>query len=218
MNHWNRTMIAALGLMCALPLLGGCASQKKLKDYESEVSSLREERTKLKKENQNLRSQIDGYEVALSEASMKTPPTDVKDYPGLDAQNVGYELRDGNMVITIPSEISFASGKAELSKSGKSALQEVARTLKSDYGGDDLVYWIEGHTDTDPIRKSGFGSNRELSVARSLAVLKFLVDECGIQDDHVVLAGHGQYSPVAENDSKTGKARNRRVEIIVRKK
>jgi chemotaxis protein MotB len=48
-----------------------------------------------------------------------------------------------------------------------------------------------------------------------MAVLHFLVEECGVPDDQCVVAGHGQYEPIAANDSKSSKARNRRVEIVV---
>lgn len=214
-----------LGFLLGFALLGGCASQKKVKDYESEIGALREEQTGLKKENQSLRSQLDSYERALAEANSKRsqeaaapiqPAEAVKDYKELDEQGVGYEQRDGNMVFTLPTEITFASGKAELTDKGKKALKSVAKTLKADY--EKGWYWIEGHTDSDPIKKAKYESNRELSIARSMAVHRYLVDECGMKDDQFVVAGHSQYSPVAGNDSPAGKARNRRVEIVVRKK
>ena len=61
------------------------------------------------------------------------------------------------------------------------------------------------------------GDGTLLSVARAMAVLHYLVESCGIPDDQCVVAGHGQYSPVAENSDNAGKARNRRVEIVVHK-
>jgi chemotaxis protein MotB len=76
-------------------------------------------------------------------------------------------------------------------------------------------YSIEGHTDTDPIKKSKWESNRELSVARAMAVLDYLVEECNVPDGSCVVAGHGQYDPKAEGSDAGAKARNRRVDIIV---
>jgi chemotaxis protein MotB len=224
MNKSKLALLASFGLFVAMPLLGSCATQKKVKDYESELGALREERVGLKKENQSLRSQLDSYEMALAEANSRrtaeaaapvTPQADVKDYPKLDDAGVGYEQRDGNMVFTLPNEITFASGKADLTDKGKKALKEVARILDADYA--DGRYWIEGHTDTDPIKKSKFGSNRELSVARSMAVLTYLVDDCKVADGRFVVAGHSMYSPVDANNTSAGKAKNRRVEIVVRK-
>jgi chemotaxis protein MotB len=117
------------------------------------------------------------------------------------------------MVISIPSSITFASGQATLSKEGQKALQNVASTLKKEYPG--AKYGIEGHTDSDPIKKSKFTSNRDLSIARAMAVLTYLVEECKIPDESCIVAGHGQYDPIGSNKSDSDKAKNRRVEIVV---
>jgi chemotaxis protein MotB len=134
-------------------------------------------------------------------------------FPDLDALGVDYGKRDGLIFLSIPSEITFASGKADLTESGKVALKVVAGTLMGAYGTGN--FWVEGHTDADPIKKSKWSSNRELSVARAMAVLQHLVEQCGVPDDQCVIAGHGQYSPVGSNEEKSGKASNRRVEIVV---
>ncbi len=204
-------------ILAAWPFLlfaGGCASPKTLAQYQDELRSLREERTQLKKENRDLRAQNEAYETALAEASVKaTPPPTVSDNPALDELGIGYGYRDGNFYISIPAEVTFASGKAELTKKGKEALQAVARTLLGEHGSG--RYWIEGHTDTDPIKKSSWPSNRDLSVARAMTVLHYLVEDCSVPDEQCVVAGHGQYEPIAGNEDSGSKARNRRVEIIV---
>ncbi len=206
------TIAAALTGLCLLT--SGCASQKQLLEYQDEVRTLREERTQLKKENRGLRMQNESYEIQLAEASQRITTTpDVKNYDELDALGIDYREQGGNFVISIPSSITFGSGKAELTKEGRNALTTVARTLSGDYG--DGTYWIEGHTDSDPIRKSNWGSNRELSTARAMAVLHYLVESCGVEDSQCVVAGHGEYVPLGANDDKAGKARNRRVEIVV---
>lgn len=203
--------IVALGLTL---LTSGCASQQKLADYQDEVRALREERTQLKKENRELRAANQDYEVRLSEASQKLNSVkDTPQYGELDALGIEYRNQGNDFVISIPSSITFASGKASLTKGGREALAAVARTLSKDYA--DGTYWIEGHTDSDPIKKSKWESNRALSVARAMAVLRALVEENGIPDEKCVVAGHGEYEPVAPNDTKSGKAQNRRVEIVV---
>ena len=200
--------------LASLLLSSGCVSQKTLQEYQDEVRLLREERTNLKKENRNLRMQLDSYEAALADANAQLTELPEARYDELDDLGIEYGSRNGQFFISIPSEITFASGKAELSRGGKEALRAVARRLLEDHPGGD--YWIEGHTDSDPIKKSSWGSNRDLSVARGMAVLHFLVEECNVPDDSCVVAGHGQYNPLAANDSKEGKAKNRRVEIVVR--
>ena len=213
MRHLGASNWMLLGL-ALLPLSTGCASKRQIQEYQDEIAALREERTRLKKENRELEMQIDEYSVALKEASTRVPeePQPLS-YSGLDDVGVGYGMRDGNLVLTIPSEITFASGKAALTSSGKRALQAVASTLMTSHGGG--MFWFEGHTDSDPIKKSSWASNRELSVARAMAVLHYLVEECGVPDEQCVVAGHGQYSPLESNESKSSKAKNRRVEIVV---
>jgi len=216
----NSTLKRTLGsvLSCAAFLLfTGCASQKTLMQYQDEVRSLREERVQLKKENRDLRSQNEAYEAALAEASAKTTePAPLANNSELDAVGIDYyNDRFGNFVISIQSEITFSSGQAELTKKGREALKAVARTLLEQHGSGQ--YWIEGHTDSDPITKSKWESNRQLSVARAMAVLHYLVEDCNVPDDKCVVAGHGQYQPIAGNTDSSGKSRNRRVEIVVHK-
>jgi len=211
-TRWNSLLGATLAAFALLT--SGCASQKTLKNYQDEIRSLREERTELKKENRALRMQADAYEVSLAEANaMLTDQPEVPNYSELDDLGIEYGQRGGNFVISVPAEITFASGRADLTNQGKQALRAVASTLSANYSTGS--YWVEGHTDNDPIRKSKWGSNRELSVARAMAVLHFLVEDCSIPDSQCVVAGHGEYLPVAENESKATKAKNRRVEIVV---
>jgi chemotaxis protein MotB len=190
-------------------------------EKESEIKALREERTRLKGELQQYVGELDEMNVKLQEANarVQSAPTarpvaaGLESQPGLAERGIGYERRDGRVVITIPSSISFASGSAELSKDGKAALKEVARVLERSHPRG--RYHIEGHTDSDPIRKSKFGSNRELSIARAMAVLTYLVEDCRIPDDRCVVVGAGQYLPLDRGSSDSAKAKNRRVEIVV---
>lgn len=209
----TRTCLTALASTFLL-FLGSCASQKTLQQYQDEVRTLREERTQLKKENRDLRAQNEAYETSLAEASARpVSVAPVADNPELDKLGIQYGNRGGNFYISIPSEVTFPSGKAELTKKGQEALQAVARTLLKEHKVG--KYWIEGHTDSDPIKKSKWGSNRELSVERAMAVLHYLVESCDLPDEQCVVAGHGQYEPIAGNTDNAGKARNRRVEIVV---
>jgi chemotaxis protein MotB len=211
--------------LLALPafLAAGCAStqyQAALDETANENRALREERASLKGQNRDLQSQRESLETALAEANARLlaePQREAgQSYPELDAAGVGYGTRDGRMVLTIPTEITFGAGKAELSSQGKKALQAVAKMLKRDYP--DGEYWIEGHTDSDPIVKSKFASNRDLSLHRAMAVLHFLVDDAEMEDSSCVVAGWGPHRPVAANDTQANKAKNRRVEIVVEQK
>ncbi len=210
----KRTTLAFLAL---LPLAASCASQKVIDDYEAELAALREERTSLRAENQDLRGQLDQTAIALSNASgdLEAARAQAASAPTLPefADGIEVGMRGGDMVIVVPSSITFGSGKASLSSGGKTALEEVATVLKRDHPN--AEYWIEGHTDSDPIKKSGFKSNRDLSLARAMSVLTFFVEDCGVPDDSCRVVGVGQYKPLADNATPEGKAKNRRVEIVV---
>jgi len=208
---------SALAFLAFLPLMAGCASKKVINDYEAEISALREERTALKAENQSLRGNLDQTQLALSNASseLDAARTQVANVPTLPQLGGGLEvgMRGGNLVILVPSSITFASGKAALTSEGQAPLRQVAKLLMNEHPNG--KYWIEGYTDSDQPKKSGFKSNRDLSSARAMSVLRFLVEECGVPDESCVLVAHGEYDPIAENSTGTGKARNRRVEIVV---
>ena len=217
-NMRQRSSLAAL-LACGA-LFASCASSQyraALDEREADNKELREERSNLKGEVRDVNAQKDSLETALAEANarlLETPQkTAGEEHPELDKVGVGYGMRDGRLVLSIPSEISFGAGKAELSKDGQKALAAVAKLLKDKHAGDE--YWIEGHTDSDPIVKSKFSSNRELSLARAMAVLHYFVDDANVADGKCVIAGWGPYRPVAANDTKANKAKNRRVEIVI---
>ncbi|MBI5369045.1 MAG: OmpA family protein [Planctomycetes bacterium] len=107
----------------------------------------------------------------------------------------------------------FESGRAELKPDGKAALAKLAGVLK----GRNVFLKIDGHTDADPISGSKHlwhsASNFELGAYRALAVLLHLEKECAVAADHMYLASYGQVRPVAANDTKENKRKNRRVEI-----
>jgi chemotaxis protein MotB len=97
-------------------------------------------------------------------------------------------------------------------KRGTRELDQVIRIIKKDYSGRKID--IVGNTDTDPIKKSGWKDNWELSTERALSVVRYLVKH-GISSKNVRACGAGSARPVASNSSSTGKAKNRRVEIVV---
>lgn len=222
----GRALTIAAGLLLFSPALTSCVSNRAhsqaIDEKDSVIRRLQEERAALKSQIQDLRSNLDNTRGELANASARmveepaAPAREEKKFPELDKMGIDYGVKDGHMTISIPNSITFAAGQATLSAEGKKALNEVAGLLKKQYP--DSRYWVEGHTDSDPIKKSKFESNRELSVERALAVEKFLVEECGIQDDDCVVAGHGQYDPVAANDTDKNKAKNRRVVIVVHRR
>ena len=122
-------------------------------------------------------------------------------------------MEDRGLVVTVLDQILFDPGKTTLKSKAKETLSKVADILKKNVQ-DNIVY-VEGHTDSDPIKHSGFKSNWELSTTRATEVVHFFVDEQKVTPERLVACGYGEYHPVASNKTAAGKVQNRRVEIVI---
>lgn len=128
-------------------------------------------------------------------------------------KQVRLEMAEKGLVITFVADILFDSGKAKIKDAAMPTLDKVARVIIENLA--DFNIGIEGHTDNQPIKYSGWKSNWELSTARALSVLHYLSDEKGIAGNRVSAIGYGEHHPVASNDTAEGMQLNRRVEIVV---
>jgi len=115
------------------------------------------------------------------------------------------------LVLSIPEAGAFAAGSADLS----AAAQQVMARLSGALGELPNGVRIEGHTDEAPIHNARFTSNWELSTARATHVVQFLIQQGGLAADRLSAAGYGPFRPVADNASPDGRARNRRVDVVV---
>lgn len=128
-------------------------------------------------------------------------------------KQVRLEMAEKGLAITFVADVLFDSGKAKIRPESYPVLDKVCRVLIENVPQNYLG--IEGHTDNEPIRFSGWKSNWELSTARALSILHYLVDDKGIRPERVQAVGFGEYRPVASNDTKEGRQLNRRVEIVI---
>ena len=122
------------------------------------------------------------------------------------------EQTNRGLIITMANDILFDSGKAKLKKNAYPVLDKIAGVLNETVPDRDVG--VEGHTDTVPIKHSNWKSNWELSAARATNVLHYLIGK-DIQPQRLSAIGYGEYKPIDTNDTKAGRARNRRVEIII---
>ncbi len=128
-------------------------------------------------------------------------------------KQVKLEMMEKGLVITVVGDVLFDSGKAKVRPQSYPILDKVATVLE--YNVPQLSVGIEGHTDNVPIKFSGWKSNWELSSARALSVLHYLVEDKGISPGRVSAIGYGEYRPVSSNDTNDGRQLNRRVEIVI---
>ena len=118
--------------------------------------------------------------------------------------------RRGRISIGVDDSVTFDSGSVALKDSSHRVLRNVANVLKDKFSG--RRFYIEGHTDSDPIQKTKdkYSSNRHLSTVRADSVARYLIQQ-GVPESAIVVVGYGQFDP---RDPKQ-KSRNRRVEIVV---
>jgi len=117
------------------------------------------------------------------------------------------------LVVTFSEKYMFDSGKADIYPGAKEVIKNIAALLVDEPNR----IAIEGHTDNTPINTPEFPSNWELSTKRATNVLKYLLEELKFDPKRLTAAGYGEWHPVAPNDTPENKAKNRRVDLIVRR-
>lgn len=121
----------------------------------------------------------------------------------------------GRLTVNMVDRILFNSGEAEVNAQGKKTLDKVGAILKKTA---DKQIRIEGHTDNVPISRelqSRYPTNWELSTARATTVARYLIDKTGVDPAVVAVAGYAETRPVESNDTPSGRAKNRRIEIVL---
>jgi chemotaxis protein MotB len=129
----------------------------------------------------------------------------------IDAGKLKVVIRDGRMLIALPNDVLFDSGKTNIKPDGQAALAQVAQVLATI---PDRNFIVAGDTDDVPIHTAHFPSNWELSTARAVEVTKFLIAN-GMRPQVLAAAGYGEFDPVVANDSPEHRAQNRRIEIVL---
>jgi len=159
------------------------------------------------------------YQRLLAEREKQGEPTVANDAQ-LDrlirAGYDGFRTPEGDIGIRLSSDVTFGSGKVALTKSGISTLRRIGPELTSGEFSRYLVR-VEGHTDNVPLDKTKplYGDNRGLGSARANSVTQYLERELGISPSRIESVSKGEFEPIADNSTKEGRAKNRRVEIIL---
>jgi chemotaxis protein MotB len=171
----------------------------------SDMTALRE---RLQRELEAARAREEQQQQRL--ASLRAMARQFRDM--IAAGQLRVRIVRGNMVVELPENVLFDSGRAEVREAGQQALSQVAEVLARVPNRNFLV---AGHTDNVPIGRRGrYSSNWELSAARGVAVVRYLAEH-GLPAERLAAAGYADTQPVASNDTEEGRAQNRRIEIIV---
>ena len=208
-------MLVLCVVTAAMMSLTGCTNWKK------KYGSLDVEHQNLKGRYENCVASLDS--TAAESAKMRQELADmekrlqqggsVQKETGFDG-DVKVDSEKGTITVTFPHSILFNSGKATLKNATNSDLDHIYSVLRERYSGKKVD--VVGHTDTDPIVKTKnlWQDNWDLSAGRALTVLRYLVGK-GVSPEKIRGVACGQSRPVASNANAAGKAKNRRVEIVV---
>jgi chemotaxis protein MotB len=132
---------------------------------------------------------------------------------GFEGKGLTVEQKNGKVYVSMENKLLFNSGSWAVSSEGKNAVIEVGKVL-----GDnpDISVLIEGHTDDVPFGGSGpIADNWDLSTKRATSIVAILSENKKINKQNLTAAGRGEFSPLGSNATAEGKAKNRRIEIIL---
>ncbi len=189
-----------------------------LEAKQKTLSSEQERLNKLKKDLETSSKRLTELETMMAEkeASMKKlKETLSKALNAFEGKGLTIEQKNGKVYVSMENKLLFQTGSWAVGVEGKKAVVEVAKVLAQN---PDISVLIEGHTDDDKILGNiggGIENNWDLSTKRATAIVTILSENKGVKKENLTAAGRGEFAPLLSNDSPEGKAKNRRIEIIL---
>ena len=190
-----------------------------LAQLEEKENKLRNEQARLEKLQKDLASRskrIDELEglIAAKDAKMNALKTAVSNaLTNFEGKGLTVEQRNGKVYVSMENKLLFSSGSWAVNAEGKKAVQQLGAVLALN---PDIAVLIEGHTDNVPYGGTGqLTDNWDLSTKRATSIVQILRENSAIDPFNLTAAGRGEYSPVTTNATAEGKAKNRRIEVIL---
>lgn len=183
-----------------------------LAQLDAKAKALAIEQERLSKNTQRL-EELESL-VAAKEATMKKLKETLSNaLNSFEGKGLTVEQKNGKVYVSMENKLLFNSGSYSVGSEGKKAVVEVGKVL-----GDnpDIAVLIEGHTDNDGFSSSGpIANNWDLSTKRATAIVAILGENANVNKQNLTAAGRSEYAPLASNATAEGKAKNRRIEIIL---
>jgi chemotaxis protein MotB len=188
---------------------------QKVEALEGEKTALAAEKTALAADKAELSKDVAAKAGELAELKGTYDKLEEKMKDEIAKGDISLSQDGGKLRVGLVDKILFDSGEAQISKRGEGVLGRVGAVLAAI---DDKQIQVSGHTDKTPISEKlapQFPTNWELSAARATNVVRFLSEKAGVPAERLVASGYGEFHPVASNKSPAGRARNRRIEILL---
>lgn len=190
-----------------------------LEEIQIKEGELLSERTRLDSLRNELSSRISRVEeleglIADKEALMSALKNALADaLVSFKGNGLSVEQRGGKVYVSMENKLLFQSGSWSVASTGKQALKQLGNVLAAN---PEIAVLIEGHTDSDPyIGNDNLSGNWDLSTKRATEIVKLLLKNNKIKAENLTAAGRGQHLPLATNKTAAGKAKNRRIEVIL---
>jgi chemotaxis protein MotB len=186
-----------------------------LADLQSSADQAASQANQLRQELTNSQARIESLIQEKEQVTRTQHQIEEQMRTALQSKDVTISELQGKLTVNILDRVLFASGEAELKPEGEKVLDQLASVLTQHTNRQ--VYVI-GHTDNVPIRGSVFGrysSNWELSTARATSAVRYLVEKAGADPTRMAAVGYGEFHPIADNSTAEGRARNRRIAIVI---
>ena len=130
-----------------------------------------------------------------------------------EGKGLTVEQRNGKVYVSMENKLLFKSGSWAIGSEGRTAIEQLGSVLADN---PEIAVLIEGHTDNDPFSSGGqIANNWDLSTKRATAIVQILIENESINPESLTAAGRGEYAPIASNKTTEGKAKNRRIEVVL---
>lgn len=183
-----------------------------LAQLDAKGKALAIEQERLNKSSQRLQ-EMESIIAAKEAAMKKLKETLSKALNSFEGKGLTVEQKNGKVYVSMENKLLFNSGSYSVGSEGKKAVVELGKVLADN---PDISVLIEGHTDDDGFSSAGpIANNWDLSTKRATAIVAILSDNKMINKQSLTAAGRGEFSPLASNATAEGKAKNRRIEIIL---
>ncbi|MCF8713889.1 OmpA family protein [Joostella atrarenae] len=190
-----------------------------LKQLEEKEKALAEESSRLDALKQELQArsqrviELEGLIAAKDEAMKNLKDAISKALLDFEGKGLTVEQRGGKVYVSMENKLLFQSGSWAVNANGRKAVQQLGTVLAQN---PDINVLIEGHTDNVPYGgNASLKDNWDLSTKRATSIVQILEENSSIDRSNLTAAGRGEYLPIASNETAEGKAKNRRIEVIL---